>query len=177
MLIPNSHARRASRDAAKPQGRLRPPDPSYLHQRPGTARAIAEKFGLSRPFVANILKELGQHGFVTSHRGVKGGYALARPAETSRSPSCSKTIEDGFRLTMCNPSRARARTSARSQAVCTLKGPIAEVHQRLLEVLRGGHVSPNCSTQRAMATQPSALHALPLLCGCGHAGASNQPTA
>ena len=56
---------------------------SFLHQRPEgeNARAIAEKFGLSRPFVANILKELCQKGFVTSHRGVRGGYVLKRSAE------------------------------------------------------------------------------------------------
>ena len=78
---------------------------SYLHQRPdgGTARAIAEQFGLSRPFVANILKELCQNGFVASHRGVKGGYALARAGgHDHASPSCSRSIEDGFRLTVCN---------------------------------------------------------------------------
>ena len=39
---------------------------SYLHARPegGNARAIAERFGLSRPFVANILKELCHRGYV-----------------------------------------------------------------------------------------------------------------
>ena len=47
----------------------------YLHGHPtgGCARTIAEHFGLSRAFVANILKELCQKGFVGSHRGVNGG--------------------------------------------------------------------------------------------------------
>src|SRR5207249_7549133 len=51
---------------------------SYLRHRPegGCARAIADRFGLSRAFVANILKALCQQGFVVSHRGVKGGYVL-----------------------------------------------------------------------------------------------------
>ena len=55
---------------------------SYLHHKPegGNARAIAERFGLSRPFVANILKELCHKGYVASHRGVKGGYALKESA-------------------------------------------------------------------------------------------------
>ena len=43
---------------------------SYLHQKTGTARAIAEKHGLSQSFVANILKELCHRGFVAGHRGV-----------------------------------------------------------------------------------------------------------
>jgi Rrf2 family protein len=77
---------------------------SHLYQKPegGNARAIAEKFGLSRSFVANILKELCQKGFVDSHRGVKGGYALARPAHTISLAELLESLEDGFRLTMCN---------------------------------------------------------------------------
>src|SRR5882724_181631 len=75
---------------------------SYLNEKAvgGTARAIAERFGLSRAFVANILKELCQKGFVVSHRGVKGGYSLARPAESVSLAELLETIEDGFRLTM-----------------------------------------------------------------------------
>ena len=48
---------------------------SYLSEKAvgGTARAIAEQFGLSRAFVANILKELCQKGFV-----VKIGRASCR---------------------------------------------------------------------------------------------------
>ena len=78
---------------------------SHLHQHPagGNARAIAVKFGLSPPFVANILKELCQKGFVASHRGVKGGYSLARPATSISLAELIETVEDGFRLTMCSP--------------------------------------------------------------------------
>src|SRR5205807_8446173 len=49
---------------------------SYLHHHPegGCAPEIADGYSLSRAFVANILKELCHKGFVTSHRGVKGGY-------------------------------------------------------------------------------------------------------
>src|SRR5207237_7533309 len=53
---------------------------SYLRHTPegGCARAIATRFGLSRPFVANILKSLCQNGVVASQRGGKGGYLLRR---------------------------------------------------------------------------------------------------
>ena len=135
---------------------------SYLHQKPsgGTARAIAEKFGLSRPFVANILKELCQNGFVESHRGVKGGYALARPAETITLAELLESIEDGFRLTVCNPSEHEHEVCS-LEGVCTVKGPIAQVHERLIEVLRGvtlaGMFDPT-----GRLPQPSA-HALPLI--------------
>src|SRR5262249_6942649 len=55
---------------------------AYLHREPGggCARQISERFGLSRPFVANILKELCQKRFLTSHRGGRGGFGLAAAA-------------------------------------------------------------------------------------------------
>src|SRR5438876_12299057 len=53
---------------------------AFLYERPegANARIIADRYGLSRSFVANILKELAGKGFLTSHRGVKGGYTLLR---------------------------------------------------------------------------------------------------
>ncbi len=114
---------------------------SHLHQnREGrNARAIAEKFGISRPFVANILKELCQKGFVDSHRGVKGGYALARPAESITLAELLECIEDGFRLTMCNDSGHGEDHGGvcTLTEVCTVRGTMAEVHRRLIDVLRG----------------------------------------
>jgi len=136
---------------------------SYLHQNKtgGTARAIAEQFGLSRPFVANILKELCQKEFITSHRGVKGGYALARDAATISLAELLEAVEEGFRLTVCNNTSAEgaAEHACSHAGTCTVKGPMAEVHQRLMGVLRGVTLLELFDPK----AKPSALHALPLL--------------
>jgi Rrf2 family transcriptional regulator, cysteine metabolism repressor len=134
---------------------------SYLHQKMGTARAIAEKLGLGRSFVANILKELCHHGFVDGHRGVKGGYTLARPAATITLAELLEVIEEGFRLTMCNTTEHEHENCSLA-GTCTLKGPIAVVHHRLLEVLRGVTLA-ELFDPTGLFSQPSALHALPLL--------------
>lgn len=130
----------------------------YLHQKPGTARAIAEQFNLSRPFVANILKELCQNGFVTSHRGVKGGYDLARDANTITLAELLEAIEDGFHLTMCTAgSDAEHDHEACSfLGVCTVKGQLAEVHQRLLGVLRAVTLAGLFAPTKKV-TQPAGL--------------------
>jgi len=138
---------------------------SYLHQQAGggTARAVAEKFGLSRSFVANILKELGHHGFVASHRGVKGGYALARPAEMITLAQLLESIESGFRLTMCNPSLPDQNHDHCSlSGACTLKRPLTEVHHRLLAVLRAVTLADLFDPNGSLS-QPSALLSLSLL--------------
>src|SRR5690348_13325742 len=80
----------------------------FLHQRPGggSAREVALRFGLSRAFVANILKELCQRGFVTSHRGVKGGYVLARPAEEVSLAELIDALEEPMRTAACTGAHA-----------------------------------------------------------------------
>jgi Rrf2 family cysteine metabolism transcriptional repressor len=137
---------------------------SFLHQKPqgGTARAIAEKFRISRPFVANILKELCQDGFVQSHRGVKGGYALAREAASITLAELLESIEDGLQLTMCNTGAHPEHENCSLMGVCTLQGPISEVHHRLLEVLRGVTLA-DLFDPSGKLPQPSTLRALPLL--------------
>lgn len=111
---------------------------SHLHHAVdgGNARTIAERFKLGRPFVANILKELCQKGFVTSTRGVKGGYALAKPSKAVTLAELLEAIEDGFQLTVCTDHHATA-AACDVEHVCPVKGPMNEIHRRLVGVLRG----------------------------------------
>lgn len=136
---------------------------SYLneHKTGGTARAVADQFGLSRPFVANILKQLCQQKLVVSHRGVKGGYALARDAATVSLAELLEAVEEDFRLTLCN-----GQTQPESDAhacehsnTCTVKGPLAEVHARLVGVLRGVTLAELFDSK----AQPALLHSLTVL--------------
>jgi Rrf2 family protein len=109
---------------------------SYLHRRPerGCARAIADGFGLSRSFVANILKELCHKDFVTSRRGVKGGYVLARPAGAINLAELLDALDDSFHLAECN--RSAAEEVCCVAPICPVRGQIAEVHRRICGVLR-----------------------------------------
>ncbi len=46
-----------------------------------TARELADDTGVPLPTVSKILKALAHEDLLASHRGVKGGYNLARPAQ------------------------------------------------------------------------------------------------
>jgi Rrf2 family protein len=108
----------------------------YLHTRQsGNAREIAEQFGLSRAFVANILKELGEKGFVHSTRGVNGGYVLARASVTVTLAELIVAMEKGFKLTVCTDHTPDGACDVAH--VCPVKGPMAEIHRRIMDLLRG----------------------------------------
>jgi Rrf2 family protein len=119
----------------------------------GSAREIAEAFALSRPFVANILKELCQKGFVTSHRGVKGGYVLLREPRDVTLAELMDALEEPFRLAECNH-LASDHDTCSLMHFCPVRGPIAEVHQRIREVLRRVTLAelfrPTCSGTHAV---------------------------
>ena len=110
---------------------------SYLRHTPqgGCARAIAGRFGLSRPFVANILKALCRKGFVASHRGVKGGYVLRTEAAERTLADLMDCLGDTFYLAECN--RETPDECCVLFASCPVKGPVAEVHRRVRDVLAG----------------------------------------
>lgn len=109
---------------------------SYLHQQPrgGCAREIAERFGLSRAFVANILKELCHKGFVTSQRGVKGGYFLQRASCDITLAELIDALDDSFRFAECCQPSPDAGCNV--MHICPVKQTITEVHQRIRAVLQ-----------------------------------------
>jgi Rrf2 family protein len=110
---------------------------SYLHQRTegGSAREIADRFELSRAFVANILKLLCGKGFVTSHRGVKGGYVLQRPAEEVTLAQLMEALDDSFYLAECNKLPSGDSDMCSLTHICPVHNAIGEVHRRIREVL------------------------------------------
>lgn len=113
---------------------------SDLNNRPGgCARAVADRFGLSRPFIANILKALCQKGFVSSHRGVKGGYVVARPLEFVSLSDLLEALDVPLRLTECTGSPGPDGCPLADE--CPVRGPVTEVHRRLCDVLRGVSVA------------------------------------
>src|SRR6476661_7996636 len=76
----------------------------YLHHKSegGCAREIASRFGLSRPFVANILKDLCQQHYVQSHRGVKGGYVLLSQTGDRTLSDLIESLDDTVQVAECN---------------------------------------------------------------------------
>ncbi|MEM7048653.1 MAG: SUF system Fe-S cluster assembly regulator [Acidobacteriota bacterium] len=77
---------------------------SHLATEPGrrfNAAVLSEETGLPLPMVSKILKLLAREGVLTSHRGVHGGYCLARPASEIRISEVIATLEGPIAITEC----------------------------------------------------------------------------
>ena len=74
-------------------------------KRPGTlhtARGLALDSGFPVPTVSKLLKLLQQSGFLTSQRGTKGGYSLAREAQDISVADMIGALEGPIALTDCS---------------------------------------------------------------------------
>jgi FeS assembly SUF system regulator len=66
-----------------------------------TARELAQDCRLPLPTVSKLLRILLQNGLLVSHRGIKGGYVLAREPELIPLTEIIAAVEGPFALTEC----------------------------------------------------------------------------
>ncbi len=66
------------------------------------ARTIAAETHLAMPTVSKLLKLLAHAGLLVSHRGTRGGYQLARPAEKISIADIILALEEKMGLTECS---------------------------------------------------------------------------
>ena len=77
---------------------------SHLAQEPErvvNAPDLAGETRLPLPMVSKILKLLARQGLLESHRGVKGGYSLARPPHEISAADILRALEGAVALTVC----------------------------------------------------------------------------
>lgn len=64
-------------------------------------QVISDSTGIPLPTVAKLMKNLVRGGLVVSHRGVRGGYSLSRPATDITIADVIEAVEGPIALTAC----------------------------------------------------------------------------
>lgn len=107
---------------------------------PGTvrnARDLAAEEGLPAPMASKILKLLGRHGLLLSHRGAAGGYSLARPAHSISVAEIITALEGPIALTECLGGAAR---SCALSASCPTRPNWARINDAIAGALAHVHL-------------------------------------
>jgi FeS assembly SUF system regulator len=95
-----------------------------------TARDLATQCRLPLPTVSKILKTLLQRGFLASHRGIRGGYALAQDPRLISIAAIIAALEGPLALTECSLDIA---------GLCELESscPIRDNQRLISQVIQG----------------------------------------
>jgi FeS assembly SUF system regulator len=97
-----------------------------------TSPGIAATTGIPEPTVAKVLKSLAASALVTSQRGARGGYRLARPLEDIPVGEVIAAMDGPITLAACVEGSA---TECESLALCPVRGrwdPVNDAIQRAL---------------------------------------------
>ena len=131
---------------------------AYLGQASGrddeisSARQIAAENDIPLSLLMNILKTLQREGLISSVRGSRGGYSLARPAESISLAEVITAIEGPVRVTMCiEPPDGTQSSRCERLSWCPVRGPAQVVQEKLdqffREITLADLVDRTCSTK------------------------------
>lgn len=97
-----------------------------------SAREIARGHGIPPALMAKLLQRLAKGGLVAATHGIKGGYRIARPAQSISLREVIEAIEGPLAMTDCHdPESDRCP----QDSACTVKRPLLEIQARIAAVL------------------------------------------
>lgn len=107
---------------------------SQINQHPGSATApeLAQATGLPVPTVSKLLKQLAKCGLVESHRGVHGGYSMARALEDINAMEIIEALDGPVALTACVEG---AEDMCNVQSLCPMRGGWDKVNTAIRRAL------------------------------------------
>ena len=88
---------------------------------------------LPLPMVSKVLKLLARDGLLASHRGVKGGYSLARAAEEISMAEVIAALEGPIAITEC----VSVESGCSHEALCPVSGNWRRINDAVRTALEG----------------------------------------
>ena len=114
---------------------------TQLAERPGTTVLIAElaqRGRIPRKFLEAILRELKQHGLLTSQRGRRGGYALNLAAGQITLANIVQALNGALAPAPCaNRIPYQPCDECKSGGACSVRLVLEDLHDATAKVLEG----------------------------------------
>ena len=97
-----------------------------------SAKDVADAYGIPHEALAKILQRLAKAGLLHSQHGIKGGYILARAAQTISAFEVIQAIDGPLFITSCVTVRGECDQTDR----CTIREPLRKVNESIEQVLK-----------------------------------------
>jgi Rrf2 family protein len=102
-----------------------------------SAREVAEAYDIPPELLAKVLQRLVRFGLLASHQGIRGGYALARPARTMTVADVIQAIDGPLTVTACSD----VDHSCDQYSKCNIRDPLWKIKDRITAALAATSVA------------------------------------
>ncbi len=132
-------------------------DPEHIANAP----ELAQEARLPQPIVSKVLKLLARDGLLVSHRGVKGGYGLARSPEKISLSEIIFALEGPVAMTECIDG---SPGDCSQELVCPVRGHWQVINRAIERALQGLSLAEMARpAQRSLVTLGRGPKAAPAL--------------
>jgi FeS assembly SUF system regulator len=100
---------------------------------PRSAREVAARSRLPQPTVSKLLKALAHAGLLETHRGVRGGFRLAKPPEQVSVADIIAALEGPIGITECTAHPGACGV----EPLCPVRTNWRRINRAVLEALHG----------------------------------------
>jgi len=100
---------------------------------PRSAREVAARSRLPQPTVSKLLKALAHAGLLETHRGVRGGFRLAKPPEKVSVADIIAALEGPIGITECTAHPGQCGV----EPLCPVRTNWGRINRAVLEALHG----------------------------------------
>jgi len=122
-----------------------------------SARELAETYDIPAELLAKVLQKLVKGKFLESQQGIRGGYALARPAASMSVADVIQAVDGPLMVTACSEDD----DSCDQYAKCNIRDPLWRIKDRIVATLAATSVA-ELAMEMATPTPPLAPGTIPI---------------
>jgi Rrf2 family protein len=123
-----------------------------------SARELAEAYNIPTELLAKVLQKLVRGKLLESHHGIRGGYALARPASNMSVADVIEAVDGPFTVTACSESDH----SCDQYSKCNIRDPLWRIKDRIVATLASTSVAELAAEMPAPVSPPMAGAVVPV---------------
>ena len=120
-------------------------------------QAISEHQNIPKRFLEQILNDLKSGGFVSSRRGVAGGYRLARPPQEITLAGVVRHVEGALAPVSCVSERFYEKCSCPDESRCAIRSAMKEIREAVVKVAERITVADLCERWHKLQREPASV--------------------